>query len=160
MRKVAPMERRPTQFRNRVTEGWEHMRERAGGALTCFRSRSDQAEQGGARWSLMAADAFEEGDHVVVTLEAPGMERDDFNIRMHDDVLRVWGESVRRIPPRRAAAMWPNAHTDTSNVSGRRPPRSWRRGRPQNISAACCASPCRKTNSVSPGGSTSLKAEI
>ena len=29
---------------------------------------------------------------MVVTLEAPGMERDDFNIKAYDDVLRVSGE--------------------------------------------------------------------
>ena len=54
MRNVEPMKQRLTRLWNQVTEGWEHMRERAGGALTRFQSRSDQAgEQGGARWNLM-----------------------------------------------------------------------------------------------------------
>ena len=40
----------------------------------------------------MAADVFDDGDRLVVRLEAPGLKREDFNIDLDDDLLSVWGE--------------------------------------------------------------------
>ncbi len=88
------------QMVNNVSEGWQHLRERASRALTRFtpvrrggvESPADQAALHGARWSLLAAEIEEHGDELVVRLEVPGMERDDFDISVVDDHLVVRGE--------------------------------------------------------------------
>lgn len=90
MSNIEPMKQRIARLWNQLAEGWEQVRERAGGALTRFQPGADQ--QRGTRWSLMSADVVEEGDRVIVTLEAPGLERDDLRIDVEDDVLRVSGE--------------------------------------------------------------------
>jgi HSP20 family protein len=84
-----------------LREGWEHLRERAGGAVTRFiPARSpDQVESPGDRialrapdWGVMAADVQETDDEVTVRLEAPGMEAGDFDLEVVDHTLRVRGE--------------------------------------------------------------------
>jgi HSP20 family protein len=45
-----------------------------------------------AGWGLLAAEVLDEADAVVVRLEAPGMDKDDFNIRVFDGRLVVRGE--------------------------------------------------------------------
>jgi HSP20 family protein len=57
-----------------LSEGWREPSARASGALTRF-------------WPV-SADA----DKVVVRIEAPGMQREDFNVELNGDVLTVWGE--------------------------------------------------------------------
>lgn len=83
-----------------LMEGWRHLSESASGALTRFipvrRSETqdnDQAVAGrNVRWGLMAAEVFDDDEKVVVKLEAPGMEPDDFDIQISSDVLVVRGE--------------------------------------------------------------------
>ncbi len=83
-----------------VSEGWQHLRERASQALTRFtpihrggvETPADQAALRGARWSLLAAEIEEHGDDVVVRMEIPGMERDDFDISVIDNHLVIRGE--------------------------------------------------------------------
>jgi len=88
-----------------LTEGWQHLRDRATHALTRFspvrqqgelETVADQAMLEGSRWGLLAADVEENADSVVVRLEAPGMEADDFDIRVEDDYLVVRGEKRAR----------------------------------------------------------------
>jgi HSP20 family protein len=88
-----------------LAEGWQHLRERAGHALTRFsptrqsgavETVADQAMLAGARWGLLAADVEEKADSVVVRLEAPGMEADDFDISVEDNYLVVRGEKRAR----------------------------------------------------------------
>ena len=43
-------------------------------------------------WAFMAADVFEDDEKVVVRLEAPGMQRDDFRVELHGDTVSVHGE--------------------------------------------------------------------
>ena len=83
-----------------MTEGWRHLRERASHALTHFsparrhdevETVADQAMQEGSRWGLLAADVEEKTDSVVVRLEAPGMEAEDFDISVDDNYLVVRG---------------------------------------------------------------------
>ena len=40
----------------------------------------------------MAAEVFDDQDQVLVRLEAPGMDRDDFDLQVSDDYLVVRGE--------------------------------------------------------------------
>ena len=84
-----------------MAEGWQHLRQRASQALTRFnpirhedglQTVSDQAMLRGARWGLLAADIEERPDSVVVRLEAPGMDKDDFDISVIDNYLVVRGE--------------------------------------------------------------------
>ncbi len=86
-----------------LAEGWRELSTRASGALTRFRSAPQSpanapapAQQGAwprmTRWAFMAADVFEAADKVVVRIEAPGMQREDFNVALDGQVLTVWGE--------------------------------------------------------------------
>ena len=84
-----------------LAEGWQHLRERATHALTRFtptqpsgglETVADQVMLGSSRWGLLAADVEEKADSVVVRLEAPGMEAEDFDISIEDDYLLVRGE--------------------------------------------------------------------
>ena len=88
-----------------VAEGWRHLRERASHALTRFNPSqpagdletvAEQAMLDGSRWGLLAADVEEQTDQVVVRLEAPGMEADDFDISVNDNYLVVRGEKQAR----------------------------------------------------------------
>ncbi|NOY62733.1 MAG: Hsp20/alpha crystallin family protein [Gammaproteobacteria bacterium] len=86
------------RFWDSVAEGWRHLVSRASGALTRFRpSKSKEGallpdEVRGSGWGLLAADLRDDGETVVVRLEAPGMELDDFDLCITDDVLIVRGE--------------------------------------------------------------------
>lgn len=84
-----------------MTEGWTELRDRATHAITRFTPTRQQgnlttAEElavfNSARWSVLAADVQDKGDEVVVRLEVPGMESEDFDIDVIDDYLVVRGE--------------------------------------------------------------------
>lgn len=89
-----------------VAEGWQELRGRAGHALTHFTpSRSkgeletaqEQLVGNSSRWGLLAAEVSENDSEVIVRLEAPGMESQDFDLQVVDDILVVRGEkSVER----------------------------------------------------------------
>lgn len=71
-----------------VAEGWHELRARTADALTRFtpggggdvETAEEQVARRGPRWGLVTADLREEDEQVVVRLEAPGMEREDFDI--------------------------------------------------------------------------------
>jgi HSP20 family protein len=84
-----------------INEGWEYLVRKASHALTRFNppARSSNVEtadeqllQRAARWSVLAAEVTETDDSLQVRLEVPGMERDDFDIDVVDDILVVRGE--------------------------------------------------------------------
>lgn len=84
-----------------VTDGWRELLDRAGDALTRFHPRSPGGEvesrehriaRSGARWGLLAAEVKVDDERVEVDLEVPGMNADDFDIEVRDDVLVVRGE--------------------------------------------------------------------
>lgn len=89
-----------------VADGWRQLRERATGALTRFTpvrasapanpaGEPELGEPGhfpAATWALLAGDVFEDDDKVVVRLEAPGLEKDDFDLEVRSDALVVRGE--------------------------------------------------------------------
>lgn len=79
-----------------VVEGWEHLRERAGDALTRFDPErrvlggsSEVARRGG--WSLLAADVRDGAHEIEVRLEVPGMQAEDFEIEAHGRLLCITG---------------------------------------------------------------------
>ena len=89
-----------------LTEGWRYLFDRAGGALTKFtpirREDQDESEHSSllsyssARWGLMPAEVSDDDKHVIVKLEAPGMDAEDFDIQVQDDVLLIRGEKKSR----------------------------------------------------------------
>ncbi len=84
-----------------VREGWQKLYRRAAGALTRFTpGRKSDTDMQDTReiairstgWGFLAAELFDDSDRVVIRLEAPGMEREDFDIEVLDDYLVVRGE--------------------------------------------------------------------
>lgn len=87
-----------------IIEGWNNLRDRAGGAMTRYRRepvpRSEPGTDDDADpfrltapgWGLLAGEVFETKDKVVVRLEAPGMDAKDFELQVDGDLLRVRGE--------------------------------------------------------------------
>ena len=86
-----------------VAEGWDRLRQGAAGALTRFlpgdksnlpaRADTDDAPfLPGPSWSMLGGDVFEDDRRVVVRLEAPGMEREEFDVQVIGDALVVRGE--------------------------------------------------------------------
>lgn len=78
-----------------VTRGWHQLMDRAGNALTQFTEHSgdrDKSPVSSPKWGLMSADLFDEHDKLVVTLEVPGLDTNDFEISVTDSVLMIRGE--------------------------------------------------------------------
>jgi HSP20 family protein len=86
-----------------VADGWDRLRQGAAGALTRFRpgEKSELPERAdiddapflpGPSWAMLGGDVFEDDRRIVVRLEAPGMEREDFDLHVSGDTLVVRGE--------------------------------------------------------------------
>jgi HSP20 family protein len=84
-----------------LARGWHQLREHAGQALTRFQPGSGEGpvqsvEEGvmrnASRWGVLASEVRETDDDVIVGLEIPGMEPDDFQIDVVNDYLVVRGE--------------------------------------------------------------------
>lgn len=84
-----------------LTEGWRHLSERASGALTRFSTghwnketttKDNAVAANSAQWGLMAAEIYDDEKSIYVNLEAPGMDIEDFDIQVYDDVLVIRGE--------------------------------------------------------------------
>jgi HSP20 family protein len=84
-----------------LVEGWNALRRRASHALTHFALRPEIGESateetallhGTARWSVLAADMHEDDERILVNLEVPGMNPEDFDIEVVDDFLVIRGE--------------------------------------------------------------------
>ncbi|HGG59222.1 MAG TPA: Hsp20/alpha crystallin family protein [Gammaproteobacteria bacterium] len=77
-------------------EGWNHLVNRAGKALTHFRAgegaKGEAPPVASPQWGLLSADVFDDADKVIVKLEAPGLEADDFDINVVENTLIVSGE--------------------------------------------------------------------
>ena len=85
-----------------LLEGWQKLYRHAAGAITRFtpgnQSRSDSdAEEARAialrstGWGVLASEVFDDDDRIVVRLEAPGMQKDDFDLHITKDYLVVSG---------------------------------------------------------------------
>jgi HSP20 family protein len=86
-----------------VTDGWERLRLTAAGALTRYRPGDpadlptrdeidDASYVPSASWAMLGGDVFEDDRRIVVRLEAPGMNRGDFDIHVEGDALVVRGQ--------------------------------------------------------------------
>jgi HSP20 family protein len=85
-----------------LAEGWDSLTRKATNAITRFTSSDNKDKQSdeeykelanrNAGWGVMAAEVFDDEDRVIVRLEAPGMDKDEFDLQVIDDVLIVRGE--------------------------------------------------------------------
>ena len=80
-----------------LSDSWRELGARASGALTRFlpSAASDKSEARDdalsplSSWAFMAVDVVDDDEKVIVRVEAPGMQRDDFNLELKGDVLTV-----------------------------------------------------------------------
>ncbi len=81
-----------------VLDGWQKLYRRAAGALTRFipgKKHSDEAQELEVRssgWGVLAAEVYDDDEQVIVRLEVPGMEKEDFDLEVVNDYLVVRGE--------------------------------------------------------------------
>ncbi len=84
-----------------LSEGWNELVERTGHALTRFQlprrgsdveSPEDRLARDGMRWGVLAAETSVDDDSVRVAIEVPGMDKDNFDIHLSDDLLVIRGE--------------------------------------------------------------------
>lgn len=89
-----------SQMWDSLAHGWRDLYRTAANAITRFTPQAhkglpvsvdeDFAMHGG--WSVLAADVFDDDERVVVRMEVPGMEADEFEIEVIDGMLVVSGE--------------------------------------------------------------------
>ena len=81
-----------------LSEGWRELLSRSNNALTHFtRSKDEEQTQTPAlasfpRWSLLAGEVEETEKEVVVSVEVPGMEKEDCRITIEGNMLYLSGE--------------------------------------------------------------------
>lgn len=79
-----------------LSEGWREMLSRSGDALTHFTKRKEaEGSTPPARfpsWSILAGEMEETEKAILVRLEVPGLERDDLDLMIEGNTLRVSGE--------------------------------------------------------------------
>jgi len=86
-----------------LMDGWQRLYRHAAGAITRFTPGSKTGHEANAQegreiaarsagWGVLAAEVFDDDDRVVVRLEAPGLERGDFDVEVTDDYLVIRGE--------------------------------------------------------------------
>lgn len=81
-----------------LSDGWRELLSRGNNALTHFtRKKEDELATGNAlsnfpRWSLLAGEVEETDKEILVRLEVPGMEKDDYQITIEGNVLYLSGE--------------------------------------------------------------------
>ena len=84
-----------------LTEGWRELLTRGSGALTHFRTeepRQIEPPSEFPQWSLLAAETWETALSVVIRVEIPGINVQDFAVDIHENVLRIRGEKRRGAP--------------------------------------------------------------
>ena len=74
-----------------LAEGWQELWSRTKHAITRFTPASGEDEPGGNRWGLLSAELHEGKDSITVAIEAPGMNKEDFEILVNDQTLAVRG---------------------------------------------------------------------
>jgi len=88
---------------NSLSEGWRELRQTAASAITRFvpgentnlpaASEVDDDHFVPTRsWAMLGGEVFEDDRRLIVRLELPGMDKQDLDIEVLDDHLRVAGE--------------------------------------------------------------------
>lgn len=80
-----------------LRDGWQRLWGRAGRAVTRFLPHSDAEEEReqlalrNVGWGLLAVEVFDDDERVVVRLEAPGLQKKDFDLEVRGRYLVVRG---------------------------------------------------------------------
>ncbi len=85
-----------------LLDGWHQLYQRASGAITRFvpgagkehapEVDTQELTLRSSGWGVLAAEVFDDAKNVVVRLEAPGLEPDEIDLQVIDDMLVVRGE--------------------------------------------------------------------
>lgn len=80
-----------------LAEGWHEFSQHTGQALTRFRPAKQDKETDSlleltSPWGLLATEIEDEKKHLIIKIEVPGMDTDDFDIQLVKDTLWVRGE--------------------------------------------------------------------
>jgi HSP20 family protein len=92
-----------TSLLDSVADGWQRLRQSAAGALVRFKpgEEANMPAKGEVDddfylpshgWSMLGGDVFEDDTRLVVRLEVPGMEKEEFTVEVAGDALVVRGE--------------------------------------------------------------------
>ncbi|MDP1558041.1 MAG: Hsp20/alpha crystallin family protein [Nitrosomonas sp.] len=81
-----------------LTEGWHELLSRSNEALTHFARNKDEVNAesssqlpGFPSWSLLAGEVEETDKEILVRIEVPGMEKEDFQITVDGNILYLSG---------------------------------------------------------------------
>jgi HSP20 family protein len=80
-----------------LSDGWSELLTRSSNALTRY-THKDAAQAGDGtagdapNWGLLAGDVSDDGRNIVVRLELPGVDRDDYDIVVDGSTLYIRGE--------------------------------------------------------------------
>jgi HSP20 family protein len=94
-----------SSFWDSVSDGWQHLRQSASGALTGFKPKDqtnlppksdvdDMFYIPSGTWSMLGANLFEDDRRVIVTVEVPGLEKQDLDIGVQNNTLVISGEKA------------------------------------------------------------------
>ncbi len=85
-----------------LVDGWNQLYEHASGAMTRFAPRASKMNQSeqedreftrrSSGWGVLAAEVSNDSKRVIVRLEAPGLEADEIDLQVLDNMLVVRGE--------------------------------------------------------------------
>jgi len=85
-----------------LVDGWHELYQRAANSITRFTPHGAKGELisrdkeelvfRSSGWGILAAEVFDNNDQVVIRLEAPGMEPNEFRLEVIDNMLVVRGE--------------------------------------------------------------------
>lgn len=79
-----------------LSDGWHEMLSRSGDALTHFTkhnvTESSTQIHRFPNWSMLAGEVEETDNAINVRLEVPGLERDDLDLMVEGNTLRISGE--------------------------------------------------------------------
>jgi HSP20 family protein len=85
-----------------LQDGWQQLYQKASGAITRFvpgtakekgtEIESREMARRSSGWGVLAAEVFDDKKNVVVRLEAPGLEPDEIELKVLDNMLIVRGE--------------------------------------------------------------------
>lgn len=75
-----------------IGDGWRSLWRRASNALTHFSPTQDSPAESGLRWGLITAELVDRADELELSLEIPGLDRNDINIELNERNLAISGE--------------------------------------------------------------------
>jgi HSP20 family protein len=74
-----------------LAEGWQDLWHKARNAITRFTPPADGQTHANNRWGLLSAELHEGGDNISINIEAPGLNKEAFEIFVKDQTLSVRG---------------------------------------------------------------------